>query len=52
MRSLSEVLGSVIVLAVLAAISIVRVGASVTRYAEIESSALLASDVQMGSPRR
>ena len=52
MRSLSEVLGAVIVLGVvvLSAVSIVRVGSMVASYAERESFALLARDVQMGSP--
>ena len=52
MRSLSEVLGAVIVLGivVLSAISIVRIGGIVATYAERESSAVLARDVQMGSP--
>ena len=52
MRSLSEVLGAVIVLGivVLSAVSIVRLGSMVASYAERESSAVLARDVQMGSP--
>nr|NAZ39056.1 hypothetical protein [Acidilobus sp.] len=51
-RSLSEVIGAVIVLAVvvLAALSLLRLGSQVVLYAERVSSSQFAREAQMSSP--